>query len=76
MFKRKIADIVSSRIADYVLRKGDALAALEVKTGSVDDISGMKTFLAKYPHAKPYLIGSSGMSFDEFFLRTASDFFQ
>ena len=76
MFKRKIADIVSSRIADYVLRKGDAIAALEVKTGNLDDISGMKAFLAKYPHAKPYLIGNPGMSFDDFFLRTASDFLQ
>ena len=61
---------------DYVLRKGDSLAALEVKTGNLDDISGMKAFLAKYPHAKPYLIGNPGMSFDDFFLRTASDFLQ
>jgi len=59
---------------DYVLRKGDRLAAIEVKSGKVDDVSGMKMFLAKYPRAKPYLVGGSGMAFDEFFRRKAIDF--
>ena len=59
---------------DYVLRKGDRLAAIEVKSGAVDDVSGMKEFLRKYPRAKPYLVGGPGMSFDDFFARSAGDF--
>ena len=59
---------------DYVLRKGDRLAALEVKSGRADDVSGMKEFLRKYPRAKSYLIGGQGMPLSEFFTSHPEDF--
>lgn len=59
---------------DYVLCKGDRLAALEVKSGQADDVSGMKEFKSKYPRAKPYLIGGQGMSLEMFFKTSAIDF--
>jgi len=52
---------------DYVLRKGDRLAAIEVKTGSVDDVSGMREFCRKYPRAKSYLVGGPGIPLDRLF---------
>ena len=59
---------------DYVLRKGDRLAALEVKSGRTDDVSGMKEFLRKYPRAKSFLIGGQGIPFSEFFTSRPEDF--
>lgn len=58
---------------DYVLRRGDHLAAIEVKSGLVDDISGMREFLKKHPQAKSYLIGGPGMPFKSFFELSAAD---
>lgn len=58
---------------DYVLRKGDRLAAIEVKSGLVDDISGMREFLKKHSQARSYLIGGPGMSFGDFFALSATD---
>lgn len=58
---------------DFVLRKGDKLAAIEVKSEDATQVSGMKAFLSKYPQAKPYLIGGQGMSLEEFFSLSAAD---
>lgn len=65
---------VGAKEVDYVLRKGDRLSALEVKSAEATNISGMKEFKAKYPRAKTYLIGGQGLPLKEFFLHTASDF--
>ena len=65
---------VGIKEVDYVLRKGDRLAALEVKSERANDVSGMKEFLRKYPRAKPYLIGGQGMPFSEFFTSHPEDF--
>ena len=51
---------VGAKEVDCVLCKGDALAALEVKTTDADSISGMKEFKAKYPR----LLRVCGMSID------------
>ena len=64
---------VGAKEVDYVLRKGDRLVALEVKSGLADDVSGMKEFLAKYPRAKSYLIGGQGMPFETFFTTSPED---
>lgn len=65
---------VGAKEVDFVLRKGDRLAALEVKSADADSISGMKEFKAKYPRAKSYLIGGQGMPLEEFFTHRAADF--
>lgn len=52
---------------DYILKKGDKLAAIEVKSVSADSVSGIKEFKTKHTHAKPYLIGGQGMSQELFF---------
>lgn len=59
---------------DYVLRKGDRLAALEVKSAQADEVSGMKEFKVKNPAAKVYLIGGQGMPLETFFSLGAEDF--
>ena len=65
---------VGAKEVDYVLRKGDALAALEVKTTDADGISGMKEFKAKYPRARTCLVGGQGLPLEEFFRHSAIDF--
>ncbi len=67
---------IGAKEVDYVLRKGNKLAAIEVKSGAVDNISGMKEFLSKYPRAKSYLIGGPGMPYEDFFTKSAADFLQ
>ena len=65
---------VGAKEVDYVLRKGERLAAIEVKSADASSISGMKEFCAKYPRAKSYLIGGKGMPLERFFAAKASDF--
>ena len=65
---------VGIKEVDYILRKGDRLAALEVKSGRADDVSGMNEFLRKYPRAKSHLIGEQGMPLSEFFTSRPEDF--
>ena len=65
---------VGAKEVDYVLRKGDRLAALEVKSAATSNLSGMKEFKAKYPRTKTYLIGGQGMPLEEFFTLSARDF--
>ena len=65
---------VGAKEVDYVLRKGDALAALEVKTTDADSISGMKEFKAKYPRVRTCLVGGQGLPLEEFFRHSAADF--
>ena len=65
---------VGAKEVDYILRKGERLAAIEVKSQQADDISGMKEFKAKYPRARPYLIGGQGMPLEQFFEMSAEDF--
>lgn len=60
---------VGSKEVDFVLRKGDRLAAMEVKSTTADSISGMKEFKAKCPRVKPYLIGGQGQVPEDFFVR-------
>ena len=59
---------------DYVFRKGERLAAIEVKSGDAESISGMREFCGKYPQAKPYLVGGQGMPLEQFFTAKAVDF--
>ena len=65
---------IGAKEVDYVLCKGDALAALEVKTTDADSISGMKEFKAKYPRARTCLVGGQGLPLEVFFHHSAIDF--
>lgn len=44
---------------DFVLRKGSALTAVEVKSGAKSGQSGMGTFLARHPEARRIVVGGS-----------------
>ena len=44
---------------DFVLRKGSALTAVEVKSGAESGQSGMGTFLARHPEARRIVVGGS-----------------
>lgn len=47
---------------DYVLREGQTLHALEVKSGhNVGNVSGLTAFVQQYPQAQPLVIGTGGM---------------
>ena len=59
---------------DFVLQRGDRIAALEVKSADADSVSGMKEFKARHPLAKPYLIGGQGMAAERFFTCEVADF--
>ena len=65
---------VGAKEVDYVLRKGERLAAIEVKSTDAISISGMKEFCAKYPRAKSYMVGGQGMPLEQFFAARAMDF--
>ena len=56
---------------DFVLRKGAALAAIEVKGGNEASQSGMAKFLVKHPEARRIMVGgaSNGACGIEEFLR-------
>ncbi len=61
---------------DFVIQKGSTILAFEVKSGTRNQsLPGMQKFLSKYPKAKPYLIGSDGISLDEFFKSQLERFF-
>ena len=64
---------VGSKEVDYVLRRDDEIAAIEVKSADADSISGMREFLRKYPRAKAYLIGGQGMPLEMAFAVSAMD---
>jgi len=67
---------VGCKEVDYVLRKGNELAAIEVKSADADSVSGMHAFKRKYPQARNYLIGGQGMPLDAAFSTAAGDFVQ
>ena len=53
---------------DFVLSKGDRLAAIEVKSGRTKDgAPGLGVFLKRYPGARSFLVGGDGMPLEEFF---------
>jgi predicted AAA+ superfamily ATPase len=51
---------------DYVVERGRALWALEVKSGRGGRVSGLMAFRALYPSARTLLIGSDGIPLEEF----------
>jgi len=54
---------------DYVLRKGEKLVAIEVKSGVAKDISGLELFKKKHPDnlCEAMVVGPDGLPLDLFF---------
>ncbi len=52
---------------DFVLRRGESLVGLEVKSGNPGKQSGVHTFLKKHPGARALLVGAGGVPLEEFF---------
>ncbi len=51
---------------DFVLSSGEALTAIEVKSGRVKSLRGLDAFCSKYPVTKSIVIGASGVSLESF----------
>ena len=57
----------SNREVDYVAREGHKLAALEVASGARKGaLPGIAQFAARYPNARPLLVGGQGIPLVEF----------
>ncbi len=54
---------------DYVLKKGQALVAIEVKSGSAEDISGFEKFKEIYSDrmTSSFIVGPEGLPLEDFF---------
>jgi len=53
---------------DFVLRKGNSLTAVEVKSGQKRlGSNGLTAFKERYPRAKPIIVGTGGIGLKEFF---------
>ena len=59
-----------NREVDFVVRAGDALTAVEVKSGrSAGSLPGMPAFGKKFPSARKLLVGGDGIAVEEFLSR-------
>ncbi len=61
---------------DYVVRAGDRVWALEVKSGAPRGASGLAAFHKVVPHATPLIVGTGGVPLDEFLSAAPTDWFQ
>jgi predicted AAA+ superfamily ATPase len=54
---------------DFVLRRGDAITAVEVKSGQKQlQTRGLIAFKKRYPRARTLIVGTGGMPLKEFFV--------
>ncbi|MFM1824241.1 MAG: hypothetical protein RI967_2507 [Planctomycetota bacterium] len=61
---------------DFVVERGGALLAIEVKSGRRrDGLPGIGAFLRAYPHARPLLVGADGVPVEEFLLQPVDAWF-
>ena len=61
---------------DFVVSQGTQDWAIEVKSGRGDKVSGMVAFRHRYPKAKAWLVGATGIKLEEFFSKPAPEWFQ
>ena len=54
---------------DYVLKKGERLIAIEVKSGHADNIDGYHTFMKKFEKniVNSFIVGPEGLPLEDFF---------
>jgi len=61
---------------DFVLTKGKRLVAIEMKSGRQRDaLPGLAEFMSQFKNVRPLLVGGDGVPFEEFFRRTADEWF-
>ena len=61
---------------DFVVSHGTHDWGIEVKSGRGAKAGGMAAFQKRYPRAKAWLIGPTGIKLEEFFARPATEWFQ
>lgn len=54
---------------DFVIRSGDAVTAVEVKSSRMRDPAGLRSFLHLVPSSRPVIVGGSGIALEEFLSR-------
>ena len=59
---------------DFVLANRETIAALEVKSGVKQRVSGMGELKKRFPEAKIYLIGDDGIPIENFLRTKPSEF--
>ena len=52
---------------DFIVTKGPAIWAIEVKSGRGGKVSGLEGFRSKYPRAKVFVVGDTGIALEKFF---------
>ncbi len=60
---------------DFVLKKGEKVVALEIKSGNIQKTDGMRKFMQIYGSSKSYIVGGQGLSWQEFLTFSPSDLF-
>jgi uncharacterized protein len=60
---------------DFVVAHGTEVWALEVKSGLQGKTGGIAAFRRRYPQAKVWLLGQGGITLEDFFDRTATEWF-
>ncbi|MFH1934858.1 MAG: ATP-binding protein [Pseudomonadota bacterium] len=65
-----------NREVDFILRKGETLTAIEVKSGRRKvSLPGMDSFSKEFPVKKKLLVGAQGISIEEFLLTPPNQWF-
>ncbi len=55
-----------NREVDFVLKKGDEAAAIQVKSGRIKPAPGLDYFASKFSFCRKFLVGAGGIPVDEF----------
>ncbi len=63
------------REVDFVVSRGAASWAIEVKSGRAGKLSGMDHFRRKYQEAKAFIVGTGGIPLEQFFMSDAGVWF-
>jgi predicted AAA+ superfamily ATPase len=67
----------AGREIDFVLRRGDRILAVEVKSGRPRSLpAGLAAFRAAHPRARALLVGSGGVPLDEFLARSPHEWLE
>lgn len=60
---------------DFVVKRGEALCAIEVKSGSIGDLRGLDAFKRRHPKARTLVVGGGAVSVEDFLLGETPIFF-
>jgi hypothetical protein len=51
---------------DFVIQKGSALTAIEVKSGKIKNLNGSIEFMKRYPQALSFIVGGPDCGLEDF----------